>query len=174
MYISGPHILIVPSSILHCWRRTFTRFTPGLRCTVLTPAMIPRSQLQDLLSSSDSTGNQPPHILITTYRTFFQFPEVLTGNQWDLVLLAEVQNLVAAGSPEQLRALADLSSQHRMLIMTGPQKENPIDLWNVVHLLFPGVAHDHHSEATMVEGTVQYTETVRKLHRLVSAFTMSR
>ena len=59
--------------------------------------------------------------------------------------------------------------------MTGPQKENPIDLWNVVHLLFPGVVEEHSSEkVAMVEGTSEYTDTVRKLQRLVASFSMAR
>lgn len=136
---------------------------------------MPRSQLHDLLISHDDESSRQPHVLLTTYRTFFQFPGVLTSTRWDLVLLAEVQNLVAAGSPDQLRALAALTSLHRILIMTGPQKENPIDLWNVVHLLFPGVAQESgHQTPAMVEGTVMYTETVRKLQRLVSSFTIAR
>ena len=110
---SGPHILIVPSSTLHRWARTFSRWTPGLRCTVLTPAVITRSKLQDLLTTDN---NSRPHVLVTTYRTFFKYPRLLTGTLWNLVVLAEVQNLVAAGSPDQLRALAALTSHQRYKI----------------------------------------------------------
>ena len=40
-------------------------------------------------------------------------PHLLTSTRWNVALLAEAQNLVAAGSPDQLRALAALTSHHR-------------------------------------------------------------
>jgi hypothetical protein len=50
--------------------------------------------------------------------------------------MAEVQNVVAEGSPDQILALCELRLDHCALIMTRPHKENPIELWNLVYLLF--------------------------------------
>jgi len=50
--------------------------------------------------------------------------------------MAEVQNVVAEGSPDQILALCELRLDHCALIMTRPHKEHPIELWNLVYLLF--------------------------------------
>jgi len=172
----GPHILIVPSSSLHCWQRTFTKLVPGVRCSIVSPATMSLAHLHHLLSSEARMSSSSPHLFIATYKSFFQMPHLLTSTRWNVALLAEAQNLVAAGSPDQLRALAALTSHHRILIMTGPQKENPIDLWNVVHLLFPGLTgHEGVDGSTcVVEGTSEYTQTVQRLQKLVAAFTLAR
>jgi len=65
---------------------------------------------------------------------------------------------VAEGSPDQILALCELRLDHCALIMTGPHKKNPIDLWNLVYLLFPAT-YELHSES-VVKGTAEYKETV--------------
>ena len=98
----------------------------------------------------------------------------MTRRHWGLAVLAEAQNVVAAGSPDQIFALSEVRSDRRLLILSGPSKENPIDLWNLVYLLFPVTYQLHSEPLAVVEGTSEYSNTVNKLQKIVTSFRLAR
>ena len=85
-------------------------------------------------------GRPGPHLLIASYRTLFLDATWFLSRSWSLVIQAEAQNVISAGSTDHLRTLVRLRVvKQRILVVSGQQKANPIDLWNTVYLLFPGV-----------------------------------
>ena len=137
----GPHLLLSPASTLHRWRRVLATFVPGLRVCVYSGNRRDRKLLRQQFAA-----DTPPHLVLTSYIAYCRDTDWFVRRKWGLVVLSEVQNIVAAGSPEQILALCELRSDRRMLVMSGPHKENPIDLWNVLYLLFP-VTYELHSDS---------------------------
>ena len=163
---SGPHILLCPASSLQRWQSIFSTYCPGLRVSIYSGSAADRKRLKQELTEEDC----PPHVVVASYISFYRFSDWLSRRRWGLVVLTEVQNVVAAGSPDQIYALSELRSDRRLLIISGPGKENPIDLWNLVYLLFPVTYHLHMESDAVVEGTNEYNSTVTKLQKIISSF----
>ena len=95
-------------------------------------------------ASYSADGFDGPHLVLVSYAAFFRDSAWFLGRRWGEAVLAEVQNVVAAGTPAQVAALCRLRADNRLLVMSGPHKENPIDLWTCLRLLFP-VTHEIHA-----------------------------
>ena len=119
-----------------------------------------------------------PHLLLTSYRTLFLDSSWFLSRPWSLVLNAEAHNVISAGSSSQLRTLVNLrAKEQRVVLVSGQQKENPIDLWHTLYLLFPAVmaAREEQGEVEVeVEGTPEYKDTVTRLQGFLHGFTLYR
>ena len=170
----GPHLLVCPVSSLTSWVRSLTRAAPSL--TVLTYSGGPgdRRRLREEIFLSSET----PDLVITTYRTFFLDSDWFLTRAWSLLVLSEVQNVISAGSSEQIRTLVNLKSTRRLLMMSGELRDTPIDLWNTLYLLFP-IVYTKREESSQdkeveVEGTPEYAETREKLLKIITGFSFQR
>jgi len=169
---AGPHLVICPVSALACWETTLARWVPSLIVTSYSGSPAARRRLRDQICLSP----QPPHVVLTSYRTLFLDADWFLTRAWSLMVQAEVQNVISAGSADQIRTLVNLKAQRRVLLTSGAQKANPIDLWNTLYLLYPGV-YTQRGEADTeleVEGTQEYTDTVQKLQAVLAGFSLSR
>ena len=170
----GPHLLVCPVSSLTSWVRSLTRAAPSL--TLLTYSGGPgdrRRLREEIFLSSES-----PDLVITTYRTFFLDADWFLTRAWSLFVLSEVQNVISAGSSEQIRTLVNLKSTRRLLMMSGELRDTPIDLWNTLYLLFP-IVYTKREESSQdkeveVEGTPEYAETREKLLKIITGFSFQR
>ena len=129
-----------------------------------------RRRLRDNICLSSQT----PHVVLTSYRSLFLDAAWFLTRPWSLLTLAETQNVISAGSADQIRTLVNLKTQRRVLLNSGAQKANPIDLWNTLYLLFPNAYMQKKEAEVEVEGTLEYTATVQKLQTILSGFSLNR
>lgn len=138
-----PHLIICPLSASCRWESVLRSWVPALRVVVYGGSASDRRHIRRCLASvaaeEDST-----HLVLVSYAAFFSDASWFLSRRWGYTVLAELQNVVAAGTPAQVAALCKLRADNRLLMMSGPHKENPIDLWTVLRLLFP-VTHELHS-----------------------------
>ena len=165
---AGPHLVIAPVSSLQRWGRVLATWCPGLRVSVYS------GNLCDRMTLRNEFYETKPHIVLTSYRAYCRDSDWFVLKKWGLVVLSEVQNIVAAGSPDQILSLSELRSDRRMLIMSGAHKENPYDLWNTLYMLFPVTYNLHSESCSLVEGTAEYTESVKSLQKILNSFTLAR
>lgn len=126
--ISGPTLLIVPTSLLHSWETQAAQFTPSLR--VVTLHGKERSQLRDQALASD--------VVLTTYPLLARDAEWLAASQWPLVIIDEAQTLKNPAS-QMAKTLRDIPAKGR-LALTGTPLENSLqDLWTLVDWVNPGL-----------------------------------
>ncbi|MBK8264378.1 MAG: DEAD/DEAH box helicase [Nannocystis sp.] len=124
----GPHLIVMPASLLANWRAELTRFGPELR----------------LYTAHRSVGDvdvPPPmddlDVVLTTYGTLLR-QEWIQERAWGLVVLDEAQAIKNAAT-KQTRAAKALSARHR-LILTGTPVENSLtDLWSLFDFCNPGL-----------------------------------
>ena len=125
----GPHLAVMPASLLANWRAELLRFAPDLRVHV----------------AHRSAGDPDPSladadVVLTTYGALLRQPQ-LTEQSWGLVVLDEAQAIKNAGA-KQTRAVKALRSRHR-LAMTGTPVENDLaDLWSLFDFTSPGLLGD--------------------------------
>ena len=168
---SGAALLVCPVSSLAAWQQEVAVHAPALAVLLYTGAPAHRRRLREELVLAH------PALVITSYRTLFLDSSWFLSRTWSLLIQAEAQNITSAGSADQLRALVRLrAKQQRILLVSGQQKANPIDLWHTVYLLFPGAMRQREGMegGVEVESTQEYHSTVTRLQAFLSTFTLSR
>ena len=152
----GPHLLVVPVTAVSSWRSALASSVPGLSVVHYTGGPQDRRRAREQVTLSSVC----PNILLTTYRTFFLDSAWFLTRPWSLLVLAETQN-VSAAATDQIRDLASLKAARRLLLASGEIKENPIDLWNTLYLMFPSLyfqREEMDEVGVEVAGTPKYVE----------------
>ena len=126
--VAGPHLIVLPASLLGNWRAELERFAPGLRVHVA------HRGAGEVDSPPDFTRID---VMLTTYGTLLR-QEWLQAQAWGLVALDEAQ-AIKNPQAKQTRAVKALRSRHR-LVLTGTPVENAlVDLWSLFDFSSPGL-----------------------------------
>jgi superfamily II DNA or RNA helicase len=129
----GPHLLVLPASLIGNWTSEIQKFAPTLRWLVAHPSVSSPEEL----SKMNAARLREHDVVITTYGSLLRYPW-LAEVPWGLVVLDEAQ---AIKNPEakQTKAAKTLKSRHR-LALTGTPVENRLsDLWSLFDFLCPGL-----------------------------------
>jgi len=129
----GPHLLVVPASLIANWQAEAARFAPHLRLLVAHPSVVLAKELAtwsaDHLAGID--------VVVTSYSTVTRLPWV-AGVAWSLLVLDEAQAIKNPGA-KQTRHIKSLKSRVR-IAMTGTPVENRLgDLWSLFDFINPGL-----------------------------------
>ncbi|MEM6958728.1 MAG: DEAD/DEAH box helicase, partial [Myxococcota bacterium] len=125
----GPHLLVVPASLIGNWESEAARFAPSLKVVVAH-----RSRGTWRAMEADAAGADA---VITTYGTLTR-TAWLRDRLWGVVVLDEAQ-AIKNPSARQTRAVKSLQSRAR-IALTGTPVENRLgDLWSLYDFLMPGL-----------------------------------
>lgn len=128
--LSGPALIICPTSLVANWHSEFTRFAPEL--TVYCHHGSKRlhdSALEKQLAGCD--------VMITSYTLYTKEADVLNTHYWQAVILDEAQ-AIKNPHAQKTRALKNIQGAHR-IILTGTPIENHLEeLWSLIDFLNPG------------------------------------
>lgn len=130
---AGPHLLVLPASLIGNWQAEIARFAPSLRVLVAHASAMPAKALAsfgvDALSEVD--------LVITSYGSLIRLPW-LQETRWSMVVLDEAQAIKNPGA-RQTRAAKALQSRVR-LALTGTPVENRLgELWSLFDFICPGL-----------------------------------
>jgi non-specific serine/threonine protein kinase len=129
----GPHLLVVPASLIANWQAEARRFAPHLRLFVAHPSVLPSKELA--ACTADRLGDID--IVVTSYAGVARW-SWLGDVEWSLVVLDEAQAIKNPGA-QQTRRIKELKSRVR-IAMTGTPVENRLgDLWSLFDFICPGV-----------------------------------
>lgn len=124
----GPHLVVLPASLLGNWRAELARFAPDLQVHAA------HRSAGDVDAAPALAGVD---VVLTTYGTLLR-QAWLQAQQWGLVVLDEAQAIKNAEA-KQTRAVKALRSRHR-LVLTGTPVENSLaDLWSLLDFACPGL-----------------------------------
>ena len=127
----GPHLLVVPASLIANWQAEATRFVPQLRLLVAHPSAMPGKALVAL----QPQALQGVDVVITSYATLARLPWA-RQQRWSLVVLDEAQAIKNPGA-KQTRLVKSLHARVR-LALTGTPVENRLgDLWSLFDFICP-------------------------------------
>ena len=142
----GPHLLVVPASLLGNWRAEMARFAPSLRPRVVHPSEMTAAELAAGPASLGAAD-----VVLTTYGTVLRTPWI--GEQrWGVAVLDEAQ-AIKNPDAKQTRAVKRLQARMR-LALTGTPVENRLsDLWSLFDFLCPG----------LLGSSKQFRDTTKKL-----------
>ena len=166
---SGPHLLVVPASLLANWQAEIERFAPSLTTRVAHPSVMTASELAEL----GGAGLESTDLVITTYGTLARV-EALRARQWALAILDEAQ-AIKNPAARQTQAVKGLKVQGR-IALTGTPVENRLgDLWSIYDFLNPGLLGSAREFSAFVKRlTGRPEESYAPLRRLIQPYLLRR
>ena len=175
--IWGPHLIIVPTSVMLNWELEFKKWCPGFK--ILTYYGSPK-ELR--LKRQGWTKVNAFHVCITSYKLVIQDHAAFRRKKWKYFILDEAQNIKNFRS-QRWQALLNFQSQRRLLLTGTPLQNNLMELWSLMHFLMPHVFSSHREFAHwfsnplkgMIEGNQEYNEQlIRRLHKVLRPFILRR
>ncbi|HEU4411315.1 MAG TPA: DEAD/DEAH box helicase [Polyangiaceae bacterium] len=128
----GPHLLVVPASLVANWKAELERFAPSLSVLIAHPSAMPAAELAER-----PAGLEAFDAVVTTYGTLLRVGW-LAGVAWGVVVADEAQAIKNPGA-KQTRALKALKARARFAL-TGTPVENRLgDLWSIFDFALPGL-----------------------------------
>lgn len=121
-------LIVVPTSLLHNWRKEAKRFT--------TLSMAEYNSATIISKKHPELFFKRFHLIFTTYGMIRNNMDVFLAYRFEYVILDESQNIKSSDSLT-FRSVIQLQSNHR-LVLTGTPIENSLkDLWAQFHFLQP-------------------------------------
>ncbi|CRL07325.1 CLUMA_CG020304, isoform A [Clunio marinus] len=173
----GPHLIVVPSSVMLNWEMEFKKWCPGFKIITYYG-----SQKERKLKRIGWTKANAFHVCITSYKLVIQDHQSFRRKKWKYLILDEAQNIKNFKS-QRWQLLLNFSTQQRLLLTGTPLQNNLMELWSLMHFLMPNFFESHRAfeelfskpMTGMVEGNMEYNETIIiKLHKVLRPFLLRR
>jgi len=172
----GPHLIIVPTSVLLNWELELKTWCPALR--VLTYFGSPQERLE---KRAGWTKPNAFHVCVTSYQLAVQDAAVFRRKRWYYLILDEAHALKNAKS-QRWQTLMLLNTKRRLLLTGTPLQNSLMELWSLMHFLMPHVfrsqAEFKHWFANpltaIVEQGDEHRAAVERLHAVMRPFILRR
>ncbi|EGV64910.1 hypothetical protein CANTEDRAFT_121082 [Yamadazyma tenuis ATCC 10573] len=130
-HIWGPHLIIVPTSVMLNWEMEFKKFAPGFK--VLTYYGSPQQRAQ-----KRKGWNKPDafHVCITSYQLVVHDHQSFKRRRWRYMILDEAHNIKNFRS-NRWKALLNFNTENRLLLTGTPLQNNLMELWSLLYFLMP-------------------------------------
>lgn len=178
--IWGPHLIVVPTSVLVNWEVEFKKWSPGFKVLTYFGSVKERR-----LKRQGWTKANTFHVCITSYNLAVQDATALRRKRWIYLILDEAHNIKNFES-QRWQTLLSFSSQRRLLITGTPLQNSVMELWSLMHFLMPDVFESHSefkawfskplNEAAQAQaaGIDEKTKIVSSLRKVLRPFLLRR
>ncbi|CAL6313259.1 unnamed protein product [Bathycoccus prasinos] len=173
----GPHLIVVPTSVMLNWEIEFKKWCPALKVLTYFGSAKERKFKRQGWSKPNSF-----HVCITTYRLVVQDQKIFRRKRWHYLILDEA-HMIKNWKSQRWQTLLNFQSKRRLLITGTPLQNDLMELWSLLHFLMPDLFQSH-SEfkswfaspiSSMVEGTGQINQSlISRLHRVLRPFILRR
>ena len=173
----GPHLIVVPTSVMLNWEMEIKKWCPGFKVLVYYGSQKERRQKR-----VGWTKQNAFHICITSYKLVIQDHSSFRRFKWQYFILDEAQHIKNFKS-QRWQLLLNFTSVGRLLLTGTPLQNNLMELWSLMHFLMPHVFESHRDfkewfsnpMTGMVEGNMEYNnELVKRLHKVLRPFILRR
>lgn len=175
--IWGPHLIVVPTSVILNWELEFKKWAPGFKILTYYGSQRERRAKRQGWSKPNAF-----HVCITSYKLVVQDHSSFRRKKWKYFVLDEAHNIKNFKS-QRWQSLLNFQSQRRLLLTGTPLQNNLMELWSLMHFLMPHVFSSHKEFAhwfsnplnLMVEGNSEYNEQIiKRLHKVLRPFILRR
>ncbi|KAJ1944012.1 swr1 complex component, partial [Linderina pennispora] len=129
--IWGPHLVVVPTSVLLNWEQEFHRWLPGFK--VLTYY---GSRAERKLKRKGWSKPNAFHVCVTSYQLAIQDASVFKRKAWYYMILDEAQAIKNFRS-QRWQTLLTFRSASRLLLTGTPLQNSLVELWSLLYFLMP-------------------------------------
>ena len=129
--LSGPVLVIAPTSLMVNWATEAEKFAPELSILVLQGA--DRKQHFDSLDTVD--------LVLTTYPLLTRDQAILADRDWHMIFLDEAQ-VIKNATAATTKLVHALKSPHRFCLTGTPLENHLAEVWSLFHFIAPGFLGD--------------------------------
>lgn len=129
----GPHLLVVPTSVVVNWETEFHRWLPGFKAVAYLGGAAERKALR---RGWDAPG--AVHAVVTSYHTAVADAKFLRRKRWEYLVLDEAHHIKNFRS-QKWQTLLTFRAAHRLLLTGTPLQNNVMELWAFLHFLMPAL-----------------------------------
>lgn len=129
--LSGPVLVIAPTSLMVNWALEAAKFAPELSVLILHGAE--RKQLFNSLDSVD--------LVLTTYPLLARDQAVLLERDWSMIFLDEAQ-VIKNANAATTKLVHSLKSSYRFCLTGTPLENHLGEVWSLFHFIAPGFLGD--------------------------------
>ncbi|KAJ1894949.1 swr1 complex component, partial [Coemansia sp. IMI 209127] len=129
--IWGPHLVIVPTSVLLNWEQEFHKWLPGFKVLSYYGGRAERK-----LKRKGWSKRNAFHVCITSYQLAIQDASAFKRKPWYYMILDEAQAIKDFRS-QRWQTLLGFKSSARLLLTGTPLQNSLIELWSLMYFLMP-------------------------------------
>ncbi|KAJ5782167.1 Helicase swr1 [Penicillium paradoxum] len=134
--IWGPHLVVVPTSVMLNWEMEFKKWCPGFKIMTYYGNQEERKQKR-----RGWTDDNAWNVLITSYQLVLQDQMSLKRKDWHYMILDEAHNIKNFRS-QRWQALLTFKTRARLLLTGTPLQNNLTELWSLLFFLMPSDGHN--------------------------------
>ena len=127
----GPHLIVVPTSVMLNWEMEFKKFLPSFK--VLTYY---GTQEERKVKRKGWLDDEKWNICITSYQLILQDEKIFKRRGWHYLVLDEAHNIKNFRS-QRWQTLLTLRTEARLLLTGTPLQNNLTELWSLMFFLMP-------------------------------------
>ncbi|KAL8939579.1 MAG: hypothetical protein Q9216_003281 [Gyalolechia sp. 2 TL-2023] len=128
----GPHLIIVPTSVMLNWEMEFKKFLPGFKVLTYYGTQEERRQKRQGWVSDSEKYN----VWITSYQLASKDEQVFKRRAWHYMVLDEAHNIKNFRS-KRWQILLTFNTKARLLLTGTPLQNNLTELWSLLFFLMP-------------------------------------
>ena len=153
-HVWGPHLIIVPSSVLLNWEMEFKKFCPGFKVLTYYGSQAERQQKRRGWMDNDLW-----HVVVTSYQLVVQDQKNFKRRNWHYMILDEAHNIKNFRS-QRWQTMLTFKTRARLLLTGTPLQNNLTELWSLLFFLRPTDMAEDEDEA--FAGLSDFSEWFRK------------
>lgn len=175
--IWGPHLIIVPTSVLINWEMELKRWCPAFK--ILTYFGTPKQRAKKRVGWTKPNSF---HVCLTSYKIVLQDAQAFRRQKWFYLILDEAHSIKNFRS-QRWQTLLNFNTCRRLLLTGTPLQNNLMELWALMHFLMPHIFTSHkefqnwfsNPVNNMIEGSSDYSESlINRLHSILRPFMLRR
>jgi len=123
----GPHLVIVPTSVMLNWEMEFKKWCPGFKILTYYGTQEERKRKRLGWKSEDAWN-----VCITSYQLVLQDQQVFKRRRWHYMILDEAHNIKNFQS-QRWQAMLTFNTRARLLLTGTPLQNNLTELWSLLY-----------------------------------------
>ncbi|KAK1830412.1 helicase swr-1 [Podospora conica] len=127
----GPHLVIVPTSVMLNWEMEFKKWCPGFKILTYYGNQEERKRKRHGWTNDDVWN-----VCITSYQMVLQDQQVFRRRRWHYMILDEAHNIKNFKS-QRWQTLLGFNTHSRLLLTGTPLQNNLTELWSLLYFLAP-------------------------------------
>lgn len=153
--IWGPHLIVVPTSVILNWEMEFKKFLPGFKILSYYGTVEERAQKRKGWSNPDNYN-----VVITSYQLVLRDILAIKVPEWHYMILDEAHNIKNFNS-KRYQAMIRLKTHARLLLTGTPLQNNIQELWSLLTFLTAG--HDGQGMGELHEFEEWFSKPVNEI-----------
>ncbi|KAL3791224.1 hypothetical protein ACHAW5_000494 [Stephanodiscus triporus] len=174
--VKGPHVVVVPKSVVGNWIKEFRKWCPSIRAVRMGGTMEERAKArEEFLKPDPVTGKYRFDALVCSYEAVLKEKTSLGRIPWKYLIIDEAHRIKNENSSLS-KAVRLLSTGFRLLITGTPLQNNLHELWALLNFLLPEIFGDSEQfdEWFSMSGKEGQENVIRKLHTVLRPFMLRR